>query len=107
VTTFEGWKGGGTTKFLCHHDCHQVKPYTGSYTHDRRHLCGVMYSDGNKGAIGILVCPKISKEERQKYIKIEEFAQRKHPWTKFQLNWTSFARSLSMRVQVSQKSTNN
>jgi hypothetical protein len=33
----------------------------------RRHLCGVMESDENK-----------SKEERQKYIKIEEVAQRKY-----------------------------
>jgi hypothetical protein len=44
----------------------------------RRHLCGVMDSDDKKGAIGITIFPKISKEERQKYIKIEEVAQRKH-----------------------------
>jgi hypothetical protein len=44
----------------------------------RRHLCGVMESDDNTGAIGILVCPNIIEEERQKYIKIEEVAQRKH-----------------------------
>jgi hypothetical protein len=44
----------------------------------RKHLFGVMESDDNKGAIGISVFPKISKEERQKYIKIEEAAQRKH-----------------------------
>jgi hypothetical protein len=71
-------KGGGTTKFLCHYDCHQGKPYTGSYTCVRRHLCGVLESDDNKGAIGISIFPKISKEERQKYIKIEEVAQRMH-----------------------------
>jgi hypothetical protein len=62
----------------CHRDCHQGKPYTNSYTRVTRHLCGVMESDDNKGAIGISVFPKISKEERQKYIKIENVAQRKH-----------------------------
>jgi hypothetical protein len=78
VTKLEGGRGGGTTKFVCQHDCHQGKPYTGSYTRVRRHLCGVMESDDNKGAIGISIFPKISKEERQKYIKIEEVAQRKY-----------------------------
>jgi hypothetical protein len=73
-----GKGGGGTTKFVCQHDCHQGKPYTGSYKRARRHLCGVMESDDNKGAIGISICPKISKKERQKYIKIEEVAQRKY-----------------------------
>jgi hypothetical protein len=57
VTKLEGGRGGGTTKFLCHHDCHQGKPYTGSYTRVRRHLCGVMESDDNKGAIGISSLP--------------------------------------------------
>ena len=37
-----------------------------------------MDSDDKKGAIWITICPKIFKEERQKYIKIEEVAQRKH-----------------------------
>jgi hypothetical protein len=77
VTKLEGGRGGGTTKFICHHDCHQGKSYTNSYTHVR-HLYGVMETDDNKGAIGISICPKISKEGRQKYIKIEEVAQRKH-----------------------------
>jgi hypothetical protein len=49
---------------FCHHDCHKVKLYTGSYIRVRRHICGVMESDDNKGAIGISVCPNISKEER-------------------------------------------
>jgi hypothetical protein len=31
-----------------------------------------MEGDDNKGGIGISVIPKISKEERQKYIKIED-----------------------------------
>jgi hypothetical protein len=53
VTKLEDGRGGGTTKFLCPHDCHKGKPYTGSYTRVRRHLCGVMESDDNKGAIGI------------------------------------------------------
>jgi hypothetical protein len=43
----------------------------------RRHLCGVMDSDDMKGAIGITVFPKVPKEERQRYIKIEEAAQNK------------------------------
>jgi hypothetical protein len=37
-----------------------------------------MESDDNKGAIGIIVCPKISKEQREKYIKIEDVAQKKY-----------------------------
>jgi hypothetical protein len=43
----------------------------------RRHLCGVMESDYNKGSIRINVCSNISMEERKKYIKIEEDAQKK------------------------------
>jgi hypothetical protein len=43
----------------------------------KRHLCGVMESDYNKGSIGINVFPNISMEERQKYIKIEEAAHKK------------------------------
>jgi hypothetical protein len=78
VTKVEEGRGGGTTKFFCPHDCHEGKPFTSSYTRVRRHLCGVMDSNDRKGAIGITVCPKISKEERQKYIKIEGVAQRKH-----------------------------
>jgi hypothetical protein len=69
---------GGTTKFFCPHDCHDGKPFIGSYTSVSRHLCGVMDSDDKKGGIGITICPRISKEERQKYIKIEKVAQRKH-----------------------------
>jgi hypothetical protein len=37
-----------------------------------------MESDDNTGYLGINLCPKISKEQRQIYIKIEEAAQRKH-----------------------------
>jgi hypothetical protein len=55
----------------------KLKPYTNSYTHVRRHLCGVMESDDNKRAIGISILPKESKEERQKYIKIEEVTHKK------------------------------
>jgi hypothetical protein len=69
--------GGGTIKFLCPHDFHQRKPYTGSYTRVRRHLCGILESDDNKGSLGINVYPNISKEQRQIYIKLEEAAQRK------------------------------
>jgi hypothetical protein len=75
VTKHEGGEGGGTTKFLCKHEFHQGKHYTSSYTRVRRHLCGVLKSDKNKGGIGISICPKLSKEERQKYIKIEKVAQ--------------------------------
>ena len=78
VTKLEEGRGGGTTKFLCPHNFHKGKPYTSSYTCVRRHLCGVMESDDNKGSLGINVCPNISKEQRQIYIKIEEAAQRKH-----------------------------
>jgi hypothetical protein len=78
VTNVEEGRGGGTTKFVCPHDFHDGKPFTSSDTSVRRHLCGVMDSDDRKGAIGITIFPKISKEERQKYIKIEEAAQRKH-----------------------------
>ena len=77
VTKVEG-RGGASIKFVFPHNCHDGKPYIGSYTHLRRHLCGVMKSDDNKGSTGITVCPNISKEQRQKYIKIEEVAQKKY-----------------------------
>jgi hypothetical protein len=35
-------------------------------------------NDENKGAIRISIFRKVSKEEKQKYIKIEEVAQRMH-----------------------------
>jgi hypothetical protein len=76
VTKVEEGRGGGSIKFVCPHDCHDGKPYTGSYTHLRRHLCGVMESDDNKGSTGITVCPNISKEQRQKYIRIKEAAKK-------------------------------
>jgi hypothetical protein len=78
VTKLDVGRGSGTVEFLCPHDCHEGKPYADSYTHVRRHLCGVMESDDNKGSLGINVFPNISKEQRQIYIKIEEAAQRKH-----------------------------
>jgi hypothetical protein len=37
-----------------------------------------MESDDNKGSTGITVCPNISKEQRQKYIRIEEAALKKY-----------------------------
>jgi hypothetical protein len=77
VTKVEG-KGGVSIKFLCPHDCHDGKPYTSAYTRLRRHLCGGMESDDNKGSTGITVCPNISKGQREKYIKIEEVAQKKY-----------------------------
>jgi hypothetical protein len=77
VTKLEDARGGGTTKFLCPHNCHKGKAYTGSYTRVKRHLCGVMGTDYNKGSIGINVCHNISMEQRQRYIKIEEAAQKK------------------------------
>jgi hypothetical protein len=78
VTKLEGGKGGGSTKFLCHHDYHQGKPYTYSYTRVRKNICGVMESDDNKGGMGISIFPKISEEERYKYVKIEKATQRNH-----------------------------
>ena len=77
VTKVEG-KGGVMVTFFCPHDCHNGKAFAGSYTRVRRHLCGVMDSDDMKGAIGITIFLKLSKEERQKYRKIEEAAQKKH-----------------------------
>jgi hypothetical protein len=62
VTKLDVGRGGGTAKFLCPHDCHEGKPYAGSYTCVRRHLCGVMENDDIKGSLGINVCPNISKE---------------------------------------------
>jgi hypothetical protein len=76
VTKLEEGRGGGTTKFLCPHGCRPGKPYSGSYTRVRRHLCGVLDNDDNRGSIGIAICPKITQEERENYIKIEEAAQR-------------------------------
>jgi len=77
VTKLEGGKGGGSYKFLCPHGCHGGKPFSGSYTRVRRHLCGVMDSDDKKGAVGIQICPNIFAEQRRKYIQIEEVAQQK------------------------------
>jgi hypothetical protein len=76
VTKLEEGRGGGTTKFLCPHGCRPGKPYSGSYTRVRRHLCEVLNNDDNRGSIGIAICPKITQEQRQNYIKIEEAAQR-------------------------------
>jgi hypothetical protein len=76
VTKLEEGRGGGTIKFLCPHGCHPGKPYSGSYTRVRRHLCGVLNNDDNRGSIGIAICPKITQEQRENYIKIEEAAQR-------------------------------
>lgn len=77
VTKLEGGKGGGSYKFLCPHGCHGGKPFSGSYTRVRRHLCGVMDSDDKKGVVGIQICPNISSEHKRKYIQIEEAAQQK------------------------------
>jgi hypothetical protein len=74
VTKLEG--RGGTTKFLCPHGCRLGKPYSGSYTRVRRHLCGALDSDDNRGSISIANCCKITQEERENYIKIEEATQR-------------------------------
>ena len=84
VTKLEGGKGGGSYKFLCPHGCHAGKPYSGSYTCVRRHLCGVMDSDEKNGAVGIAICPKVPAEQRGKYIQIEEAAQQKNKKQKTQ-----------------------
>jgi hypothetical protein len=76
VTKLEEGRGGGTAKFLCPHGCRPGKPYTGSYTRVRRHLCGVLDNDDNRRSIGIAIFPKITQEQRENYIKIEEAAQR-------------------------------
>jgi len=78
VTKLEGGKGGGSYKFLCPHGCHGGKPYSGSYTRVRRHLCGVMDSDDRKGVVGIAIFPKVPAEQRRKYIQIEEVSQQKN-----------------------------
>jgi hypothetical protein len=65
VRKLEEGRGGGTTKFLCPHGCRPRKPYSGSYTRVRRHLCGVLDSDDNRGSIGIAIFPKITQEERE------------------------------------------
>jgi hypothetical protein len=60
VTKLEEGRGRGTTNFLCPHGCRPGKPYSGSYTRVRRHICGVLDSDDNRGSIGIAICPKIT-----------------------------------------------
>ena len=45
-------------KFVCPHGCHGGKPYCGSYTRLRRHLCGVLDSDEKKGFCGGTNLPK-------------------------------------------------
>lgn len=52
VTKLDGRMGGGSYKFVCPHGCHERKPYSGSYTCVRRHLCGVLDSDDKKGLWG-------------------------------------------------------
>jgi len=78
VTKLDGGKGGGSYKFVCPHGCHGGKPYCGSYTRLRRHLCGVLDSDEKKGSVGVQICPNISTEQRRKYIQIEMASQQKH-----------------------------
>ena len=36
VTKVEEERGGGSIKFVCPHECHDGKPYTGSYTRLRK-----------------------------------------------------------------------
>lgn len=86
MTKLEGGKGGGNYKFFCPHGFHGRKPFSGSYTHVRRHLRGVMDSDDKKGAVGIQIFPNISIEQRRKYIQIEEVAQQKNKKQKLTLN---------------------
>lgn len=86
VTKLDGGKGGGSYKFVYPHGCHGRKPYCGSYTRVRRHLCGVLDSDEKKGPVGVQICPNISTEERRKYIQIEEAAQQKTRNKKLILN---------------------
>ena len=92
VTKLEGGKGGGSYKCLCHHGCHGGKPFSGSYTRVRRHLCGVMESDEKKGDVGIAICPKVSAEQRRKYIQIEEAAQQKNKKQKTQFESSATSR---------------
>jgi hypothetical protein len=73
VTRLGGGKGGGTTKFTCHH-CH--KTYTGSYTHVRKHLCGLMHWDEGK-TVGVKTCVEVPPKDRIKYQREEEAAQNK------------------------------
>ena len=71
VTRLRGGRGGGTTKFTCLH-CN--KTYTGSYTHVRKCLCGIMPCDQGQ-AIEIKTCDKVLGKERNKYRMEEEAAQ--------------------------------
>ena len=71
VTRLEGGRGGETTKFACLH-CN--KTYIGSYTHVRKHLCGLMPCDQGQ-ATRAKTCDKVSTKERNKYKMEEEAAQ--------------------------------
>jgi hypothetical protein len=73
VTRLGGGKGGGTTKFTCHH-CHTN--YTASYTRVRKHQCGLMHWDEGK-TIGVKTYVKVPPDERLKYQRKEEAAQKK------------------------------
>jgi hypothetical protein len=73
VTRLVGGKGGGTTKFTCHH-CH--KEYIGSSTHVRKHLSGTMYWDEGK-SIGVKTCVSMPPEDKLKYQREEEATQNK------------------------------
>jgi hypothetical protein len=52
---------GGTTKFTCSH-CNTT--YIGSYTHVRKHLCGIMPCDEKK-TIGVKTCDKVLMKDRK------------------------------------------
>jgi hypothetical protein len=73
VTKLWGGKAGGTTKFICSH-CHKI--YTGSYTHVRKHLCGITPWDEAK-TIGVKTCDHVRVKDKNKYKKEEKATQNK------------------------------
>jgi hypothetical protein len=78
VTRLGGGKGGGTTKFACHH-CHTT--YTGSYTRVRKHLCGLMHWDEGK-TVGVKTCVQVPPKDRIQCQRGEKAAQNKSKKTR-------------------------
>ncbi|KAF9593373.1 hypothetical protein IFM89_022072 [Coptis chinensis] len=69
---------GGACKWICNFKC-KKDPYTGTYSRIRAHLIGLL--PGQK-AQGVVLCSKVSKEERDKMKREEEEANKVHGGSK-------------------------
>ncbi|XP_042490785.1 uncharacterized protein LOC122070656 [Macadamia integrifolia] len=72
VTFVVDRKEGNSCKWTCNFGC-RSEPYTGTYSRVRAHLIGLL--PGQKSQ-GIIICPKVKKEEREKMKAEEDEAKR-------------------------------